>query len=483
MENIFERYIQKGLIALILASLIAGPYGFSEEETPAKGLSLSIEGAVKMALENNRDVAIGRNEVKAAEAKFLGAFAEFLPEGGLVGGYTYRDAVVQAGPAFPKSATEGKDLGVFLGYNNENTFGVSVQETLFNGGANIAAYKQAKLQVKSAKEALRAIELAVEFEAKRLYYGLILAGETKRIAVDLVDQAKAHYADVQKKNDNGTASRFELLQSKVQVSKVEPQLVRARSSEQLIEAELNKLLGLSVNNRIIPVEKLDYSELVVDEELFLKEARIHRPELIMRALGIDISKQSIAIARAASLPQVSGNFDYLYKTSNPQNMIDPQHSNWNMGVAVSVPIFDGFRANAKVNEARAKYSEAVVSRDDLNEQVAVEIRKGCLDIAEADSIILSQKGSIEEAREALKISQVSYDSGVATNLDVLDSQVSLSQVEENLSEAIYDHIMAKAYLDKAMGKSSLREDKNDERNRGYRVQGSGNRDKGEAEKE
>ncbi len=162
---------------------------------------------------------------------------------------------------------------------------------------------------------------------------------------------------------------------------------------------------------------------------------------------------------------MSGNFDYLYKTSNPQNMIDPQHSNWNMGVAVSVPIFDGFRANAKVNEARAKYSEAVVSRDDLNEQVAVEIRKGCLDIAEADSIILSQEGSIEEAREALKISQVSYDSGVATNLDVLDSQVSLSQVDENLSEAIYDHIMAKAYLDKAMGKSSLREDKNDERDR------------------
>jgi outer membrane protein TolC len=181
----------------------------------------------------------------------------------------------------------------------------------------------------------------------------------------------------------------------------------------------------------------------------------------MKKLGIDISKQAIAGARSTSLPQVTGGFDYQYISSNPANMISPKQYNWSMGVAVTVPIFDGFAANAKVKEARAKYSEAVLSKEDFEEQVALEVRKGCLDIIQADAIIASQRAGIEEAREALKIANVSYESGVATNLDVLDAQVSLSQVEENLSEAIYDHIMAKAYLARTMGKSSLGEEKDE----------------------
>ena len=58
-----------------------------------------------------------------------------------------------------------------------------------------------------------------------------------------------------------------------------------------------------------------------------------------------------------------------------------------------------------------------------------------------------------EAREALRISEVAYDNGVVTNLDVLDSLVSLSQAQQYYASGIYDYLMAKASLDRSLGES------------------------------
>ena len=59
-----------------------------------------------------------------------------------------------------------------------------------------------------------------------------------------------------------------------------------------------------------------------------------------------------------------------------------------------------------------------------------------------------------EAKDALRIAEIGYDNGVTTNLDVLDTQVSLSQVEKNLAEGIYDYLIARAQLDRVMGREA-----------------------------
>ena len=113
---------------------------------------------------------------------------------------------------------------------------------------------------------------------------------------------------------------------------------------------------------------------------------------------------------------------------------------------------------AKVDAAKAKYAQAFLSRENVADQLAVDVKSSCLDMKKSEAIIKSQKDAIIEAKEALKIAIIGYDSGVTTNLDVLDTQVSLSQVEKNLSEGIYDYLMAKAQLDRIMGRETYSED-------------------------
>ena len=109
---------------------------------------------------------------------------------------------------------------------------------------------------------------------------------------------------------------------------------------------------------------------------------------------------------------------------------------------------------AKVDAAKSRYNQTRLERENFSDQLVVDVKTACLDMKEAAAIIASQKDAIVEAKDALRIAEIGYDNGVTTNLDVLDTQVSLGQVEKNLAEGIYDYLMARAQLDRVMGRET-----------------------------
>lgn len=440
-------------MAVLLVGLIQPAPARGQETAGHEVLSLSLAEAIQTAFKDNRQVLISRETIKISKARILGAQGRFLPHANLNAGYLHRDAVMKLNSL--SANTSGKDIGMFVGFENENRAALNLNQAVFSGGRNTAYLSQAKLDLKAQEQSLRAQELAIEFEVRRLYYGLLLAQETTRIAQDLLDQARAHLDEVNASFRQGTVSKFDTLQSKVQVSKIMPQVVRAKNAEDLIAAELADALGMEADQKIQLKDKLTHSPVKVNEEEFLQQAQWNRPELIMKTLGIDMSRYQIDIERSAALPQVNLDANYEYRSNDPGDMFNSSHNAWNAGIQVSMPLFDGFSAKAKVDEARARYSQAKIEKQDLDQKIALDIRRACLDLNQAETIIQSQQDSVEEAKEALRISRVSYNNGVGTNLDVLDAQVSLSQIENNLAQAVYDHQAAYAFLDKSRGWSVL----------------------------
>ena len=419
--------------------------GLCEESGNNPVVLSSLKDAIGIAFKNNKNIQIQEQEVKVAKADILGARSNFLPSADLNAGYTRRGAVLSS------SMPSKKDYGVFSGYKNDNIAGVSINQSIYTGGANTANLREKQLTMSEQEETLRATRLNVELETKRLYYGLLLAYETKRIAKDLVTQAQVHYEEVKRKFEQGTASRFDVLQSKVQVSLLMPELIHAINSIDLIMAELNQVLGLKVLENIKVEDKLEHSPIKITERDFLKEAYLNKPEMIIQSLGIDINQWAIKFAKAGWLPQVGAGADYNYRSNDFGDMFNNRHSNWNVGVSLSFSLFDGFATKAKVDAARARYAQSLISKDNVADQIAVSVRQDCLDLRQAQSIIDSQRDNLEDAKEALMISEVRYNNGVGINLDVLDAQVSLAQVQQNLASGIYDYIIAKADLDRNMG--------------------------------
>jgi outer membrane protein TolC len=424
--------------------------GFCQDNLTSPPAELTLTNAILIAFQNNKDIQMQEQEITIASANILGAKSVFLPQINLQGSYTYNDKVLSP--------------NIFSGYKNDNLANIAFSESIYSGGANTANLQQAKLSLDIQQETLRAKKLDVEFDARRLYYGLLLAYETERIAKDVLSQAIAHYEDVKRMYEQGTASRFDLLQSGVQVSLLEPDVVKAGNEIDLLKAELNKLLARKVDYPIGTKEKLAYTFIKIDEIEFLKNAYLERPEIKLKSLGVDIDKWGIAMAKSGYRPQVDFLAGYSYRSDNLGNMFNEKQRNWNAGISINFPIFEGFSTKAKVDAARARFAQAKIDKDNLVDQIAVEVRKACLNLQESETIIKSQKDNVGQAREALRISEVSYANGVAINLDVLDAQVSLAQIQKNLAAGIYDYLMAQAYLDRSTGKPFItKETKHEEK--------------------
>ena len=424
-------------IVFLSAFLIFLP-GYCQDNQPTSSAQLTISSVILTAFQNNKDIQMQEQEITVAKANILGATSAFLPQINLEGSYTYNDKVLNP--------------SIFSGYKNDNLANISFNESVYSGGANLANFKQAKISLDIQQETLRAKKLDVEFDARRLYYGLLLAYETERIAKDALAFSIAHYEDVKQMYKHGTASRFDLLQSGVQVSLLEPDVVRARNEINSLKADLNKLLARKVDYPIETKEKLSYSFIDIDENEFLKNAYLERPEIKLKSLGVDIDKWGIQMAKSGYRPQVDILAGYSYRSDNLGDMFNEKHRNWNAGVSINIPIFEGFSTKAKVDAAKARFAQSLINKDNLVDQIAVEVRKACLSLEESEAIIKSQESNVDQAREALRISEVSYANGVAINLDVLDAQVSLAQIQKNLAGGTYDYLMAQAYLDRSIGK-------------------------------
>jgi outer membrane protein TolC len=211
------------------------------------------------------------------------------------------------------------------------------------------------------------------------------------------------------------------------------------------------VLGVNMKDPISVSGELAYSDIEIKEGEFLKEAYSRNPQMMLKLLGVDLNKWAIEYARAGWLPQVTANANYMYRTDNLNNMINPRHDLWSVGVTASIALFDGFATKAKVDEAKAKYAQAGLQKEDIMDQLVVDIRKACVGLQQAIALIIAEKDSIVEAEEVLRLAKVRYANGVGINLDIFDAEVSLAQVQQALAQGVYDFIMARAQLDRTMG--------------------------------
>jgi len=412
---------------------------------------LFLKDAILIAYKGNKEIQLDEYGIAIARANIMEARSGFLPDVNLVASYT-RNYKTREPP------------NIFTGYKNNNVLGVTLAESVYDGGSTISKFNQAKLGFKVSEETLRAKKLDIEFETKRLYYGLLLAYEVERIAKDLVSKAQAHYEETEGLFKQGIVSRFDVLQSKVQVSLLIPELVRAGNAIEVINAEFMKLLSLKIRDVVKPKSELLCNFIEPREDEFLKIAYLNKPEMILKSLNIDVKKWGIELSKSGWRPQLNVNAGYNYTAGNLNDMFTPKQDNWNAGVSLSIPLFDGFSTKGKVDAAKAQYSQSIISKEQVVDGVAVDIRKGCLNLAQARAIINSQKDNLGEAKEALRLSEVRLRNGVGINLDVIDSEVALGQVEKNIAEGTYDYLMAQAFLDLTMGNSYIKEEL-DEKNK------------------
>ena len=120
-------------------------------------------------------------------------------------------------------------------------------------------------------------------------------------------------------------------------------------------------------------------------------------------------------------------------------------------MALSVPIFDGLGTRARVKQAKGAVRQIQIGKEQLINGIGLEVRSAFSSFEEAEELLKVQDETIQQAQESLRIANLRYKNGMITSIELMDTELALTQAQTNYSNALNDYVIAIARIKKAIG--------------------------------
>jgi outer membrane protein TolC len=427
------------LALTVLFSVCATSVGASAEEEKLP-LAYTLDECIHMAKRQSPAILAAREEMNRTRGVILEAWSSILSLNA-EGNYTYMET--PQGMTIPANsfAPSVPSSDIFLGSTSNKSYTIAADASipLFTGGRVISGISVAYLQDDIAVLEYRKATAETVYGVKTAFYGILLAKDLVRVRTEALDLLVEHYETTKKKYDVGVVSRFDLLRSEVELANARPPLIEAKNDLAISYENLKRILGVDVDEPFEIEGTLELREVDVSLDDFLDRAAMSSPDLVISEKLETIAKKNVKMAVGEFLPTVTAFARYEW-ASDEFHHVDFNEDDWEytFGAVVTVPIFDLLISASKLKQVRAEYEMAQIGYLDTSNSVKVNVKEAYYDLVEASEIIESQRLNIEVAEESLRIAEVRYDNGISTLLELLDTQLAVTEAKLNYLNALFN---------------------------------------------
>lgn len=435
--------------------------------------NLTLTGAVHLALQQNPEILQQLQEIERTRGLVIEARAAALPHLAVAAQYNQQakplvENIERSGsgsteiPPIQLGGGQVLDLSPLFSVQDEvfrtspdKTWEVrfEVRQAIYAGGAIRAGIAATKFGQDSAYWQLRDLIDRIIATTRSQFYTVLtnrslitVAEETVRLQEDLLKDQKNRF-------EAGTVPRFNVLRAEVELANVVPTLIRAKNEYLIAQLNLAKTLGLEPGPAAKPtfdcVGELSVTPRPFDIIDALELAKARRPFLKVQRQQIKIQAENIKIAQAGFLPRLEANGGYLFRNSRLTEDIESQVDGWFVGVLGTWDIFDGGATYGRMKQARAQFEAARITYADSVLQVELEVQEAYANLITQRETIKSQQKNVEQALEALRLSNERLAAGAGTQLEVLDARVALTRARTTELVARGDYNKALAEFDRA----------------------------------
>jgi outer membrane protein len=452
--------IKKWVCGVALTFLIFSAVPVQAQE--AKN-SFTLEEAVQVALDRNLRILISKEGVDAAEFRRRAALADFFPK--WTGQYsaTGYNTPIAIGPTPPTLTKEKKlpdDTVKKINYQpwsnlsrDAYSLGTTVSQPVYAGGAIWANYRFEQLDVESQKTVLDVARLDIVVQTRLGFILVLRAQKVLEVAQQQVKQFESQLGVSNAFFEVGIVAKNDVLQAEVKLAQARQDLVKAETSLGLAKASFNNLLRREVE---APLELVmggnEKTPFATPFEEALGEAVVRRPEVRAAQVSIDQAKESVKIAKSAYFPTVSVAGNYSRLSDAPLLAGELKNESWSIQALATVTLWDWKKTASRVGESRVKVTQAENTLQQLKESITLEVKQDYLAMVQSERNIDVAAKSIEQAEENLRVTEERYKYQVATQTEVLDAVTLLAQARVNYYNALSDFNVAKATLERAMGR-------------------------------
>jgi outer membrane protein TolC len=389
---------------------------------------------VRLALEANPDFQSQRAALEAVRADLVGARSVRYPSLGL-------------------SASAARYQTGESGALDRHDVGVSLRQTLYRGGRTQAGVDAAAAAVAIGDASLEAARADLVLAVRQTWYRVAQGVRLVRSSEEGLARSRLNLEYAEAQLQAGLGTRPDVLRARVDVSAADLELTRSRNALQGARALLNSLMGQP------PARPLELAEDEAETSLpplpswaELRDSALDSREEMRAALARTARQEAVVrLARGAFLPTVSADAGASRGATASRS---PQES-WSLGLALSLPLFEGFALSADLQAQRALLQSARFDEQAVAQGIEREVWDALLAEEESALRLLNAQALFEAARENLEAAQESYRQGLSTMIALVDARTAFTGAEQTLIQAVFDRLIARAVLERVVEGDTL----------------------------
>jgi len=409
-------------------------------------LSLSLQEAMELAIEQNFSLEQAGYDVDKVKAQFQQTNAVFLPQVSFeYNAISTDDPLNVFGFKLKQEVVSQQDFNPVLlndpdAYDNYSAK-FEVRQPLINPDMFFQRSAM-KSQLNSVNEQLEGTKNYVRYQVRQQYYNLILHIEQIEVLETALKTAGEHRRQAQNYFEEGLISKEDYLSAKVYELDMESQKLQTQNALDRVQEDLALLLGLEGKVRVQPTDDLNY-ELSPETAIGTDEFEVNNAQT--RAIGykVQAAKKMVRASEFSFIPKINlfGSYEF-----NDNDFAGFDASSYMIGANLRWDIFSGFSKVGKVMEAKADYRKAQSMQESHRLDQENKVRQAMRSIDHATKQISLTEQAIEQSTEDVKIRTNRYVEGMERTTDLLEAETKLAEAKLKNVMAVYQYNMSIAAL-------------------------------------
>lgn len=369
------------------------------------------------------------------------SLAKLLPQVSFYGDFREYQTVTGKSPITAQANTNNS---YWLGY-----YTLRLTQPLFHYDSWVQ-YWQADMDIAQAQANLEAAYQDVAIRVAKAYFTVLFAEENLEFTTVELQSLDLQLAQVKERLAAGFATVVDESEAQAQRDKIAADLILAE--QQLYDAKqaLREIIGpVEISLMRVPAELQLAKPEPADVEAWHAAAQQSNLGILAASSGADAAKQNIDLYFAGHMPTVDlVAFKGYYNNNRPNGVAYDEN---NVGVAVNVPLFSGGGVNAKVEQARDAYEQALHEVDKQRRAAERQVRDAYRGVMAAIGRVEALKTALKSAQTAFDASQFGFQAGSQTMVDVIIMQSRFFAIRRDYARARYDYLVNGLVLKQAAG--------------------------------
>jgi len=435
--------------------------GYAQVAAPPNKQSgnFTLADCINYAYQHQDSVLNAGLDIKSADYKIKETIGTGLPQ--VNGSVTFQDFLKPPATVGPNFFVTPIDLNApliqfpFGAVKYNNTYSLTASQLLFSG-TFLVGLQAVKTFKELSQRSLVRTRIQTGVNVTKAYYQVLVSNEQIKLLDANISQLKQQLDQTTQQNKQGFVEKIDVDRLSVQYNTLTTNRENIVRSLVLNYEMLKFQMGMPIQQEITLVDKLD--DVKLDQQVSAisgvdTSVYHNRIEYNLLETNVKLNQLDVKSKKAAYLPTVNMNagFGEVFQENQFKYLYNHMYPNSYIGLSINVPIFNGNQRTNQLRQSEINVQKAKNDLDNVKNGLSLEASAARITFYNSIQSLNTQKRNRELAQEVLRVSNIKYQQGVGSSIEVTQAQTELEVADNQYIQALYNALISKVDLDKAYG--------------------------------